>query len=119
MLVAGVLVSAVGGIVSSPTTGTAVTSPNGNGIQVTDTAITSSTQGTGQEFSVAGYEGIGFTAGDDGAGNAALSFFGGTVAAKQTITGALTTVADAPAKAVLTSIIAALVAYGLVTDGTT
>lgn len=36
-----------------------------------------------------------------------------------TITGALSTVADAPAKAVLTSIIAALVADGLATDGTT
>lgn len=35
-----------------------------------------------------------------------------------TITGALSTVADAPAKAVLTSIIAALVAAGA-TDGTT
>lgn len=48
-----------------------------------------------------------------------LAFFNGAVATKQTITGALSTVADAPAKAVLTSIIAALTAYGLVTDGTT
>jgi len=35
------------------------------------------------------------------------------------ITGALSTVADAPAKAVLTSIIAALVDYGFATNGTT
>lgn len=35
------------------------------------------------------------------------------------ITGALSTVADAPAKAVLTSIIAQLVALGAATDGTT
>jgi hypothetical protein len=35
------------------------------------------------------------------------------------ITGALSTVADAPAKAVLTSIIAALVASGQATNGTT
>lgn len=49
-----------------------------------------------------------------------LSFFGKAPAVvQQAITGALSTVADAPAKAVLTSIIHALVAYGLATDGTT
>lgn len=42
-----------------------------------------------------------------------------TDTAVQSITGALSTVSDAPAKAVLTSIIAALVAYGLATNNTT
>jgi hypothetical protein len=50
-------------------------------------------------------------------GNA--GFFGATPVARQTITGALSAVADAPAKAVLTSIIAAGVNLGLFTDGTT
>ena len=49
----------------------------------------------------------------------ALAFFGGSKVSKQTITGALSAVTDANAKAVLTSIIHALSAYGLVTDGTT
>lgn len=48
-----------------------------------------------------------------------VGFFATAPVAKQAITGALSTVADAPAKAVLTSIIAALVAYGLASDGTT
>lgn len=48
-----------------------------------------------------------------------LAFYGHGLATKQAVTGALSTVLDAPAKAVLTSIIAALVAYGLVTDSTT
>lgn len=55
-------------------------------------------------------------------GATGLAFFGGTERAQQTITGALSTVADAPAKAVLTSIIAALCAatgYTLCADGTT
>ncbi len=42
-----------------------------------------------------------------------------TQPASAPITGALSTVADAPAKAVLTSIIARLVAIGVATDGTT
>jgi hypothetical protein len=46
-------------------------------------------------------------------------FFGTAPATKQAVTGALSTVADAPAKAVLTSILAALVAYGLITNSTT
>lgn len=49
----------------------------------------------------------------------AVGFYGTTPTTVQTVTGALSTVADAPAKAVLTSIIAALAAYGLVVDGTT
>ena len=48
-----------------------------------------------------------------------VSFYGGAGAVQQAITGALSTVADPPALAVLTSIIAALVGVGLVTDGTT
>jgi hypothetical protein len=52
-----------------------------------------------------------------------LSGFGawthGAPATQPAVTGALSTVLDAPAKAVLTSIIAALVAYGLATNGTT
>jgi len=48
-----------------------------------------------------------------------LGFYGATPIAKPSITGALSTVADAPAKAVMTSIIAALVNLGLATDGTT
>ncbi len=52
-------------------------------------------------------------------GTNTVGFFGTTPATQKTVTGALSTVADAPAKAVLTSIIAALVAYGLAVDGTT
>ncbi len=48
-----------------------------------------------------------------------LGFLNTTATTKQAVTGALTTVIDAPAKAVLTSIIAALHAYGLITDSTT
>lgn len=48
-----------------------------------------------------------------------LGFFAATPTTQQAITGSLSTVIDAAAKAVLTSIIAALVAYGLATDGTT
>jgi hypothetical protein len=43
----------------------------------------------------------------------------GTTITAPTVTGALSTVADAPAKAVLTSIIAALVSNGFGTSGTT
>jgi hypothetical protein len=53
------------------------------------------------------------------AGTDTLAFYGHAGATQQAVTGALSTVADAPAKAVLTSIIAALVASGLVTSGTT
>lgn len=48
-----------------------------------------------------------------------LAFFAGSPVVKQTITGDLTAVSDVNAKAVLTSIIAALTAYGLMIDGTT
>lgn len=57
-----------------------------------------------------------------GAGGDALAFFAGTARTKQSVTGALSSVTDANAKAVLTSIIAALAAasgYNLVTDATT
>jgi hypothetical protein len=50
---------------------------------------------------------------------ASAGFFGTAPAAKQAVTGALSSVLDAPAKAVLTSIIAALAAYGLATNSTT
>lgn len=51
---------------------------------------------------------------------AGIAAFGHAVpASAASITGALSTVADAPAKAVLTSIIAALVGCGMATDGTT
>lgn len=48
-----------------------------------------------------------------------IGFYNHATAAQQSITGALSTVTDAAAKAVLTSIIAAGVATGLWTDGTT
>jgi hypothetical protein len=53
-----------------------------------------------------------------------LAFFGGSKVDKQTITGALSAIADSPAgaiatKAVITSIIDALVAYNIVVNGTT
>ena len=47
-----------------------------------------------------------------------LAFFAGSKAAKQTVSGALSAVTDPAAKAVLTSLIHALAAYGLITDGT-
>jgi hypothetical protein len=49
----------------------------------------------------------------------ALGFFGDSGASRQTITGALSTVADAAAKDVLTAIVTALNAYGFAIDGTT
>ena len=48
-----------------------------------------------------------------------LGFFNATAVAKQSVTGALSTVTDANAKAVLTSIITALSNYGLTTNSTT
>ena len=47
-----------------------------------------------------------------------LAFFGGGKVTKQSITGALSAVTDPAAKAVLTSIIAALTDYNLTTNGT-
>jgi hypothetical protein len=47
-----------------------------------------------------------------------VGFMGAAPITVPAITGSLSTVADAPAKAVLTSIITELVALGLVTDGT-
>ena len=52
-----------------------------------------------------------------GAGN--MAFFGGAAVAKPSITGALSTVTDAAAKATLTSIITALSNLGLATNSTT
>jgi hypothetical protein len=52
-------------------------------------------------------------------GMSALGFFGTAKVAQQTVTGALSAVTDTNAKAVLTSLIDALSAYGLVVDGTT
>ena len=48
-----------------------------------------------------------------------IGFFGGSPVSKETITGALSAVTDGNAKAVLTSIIAALTGYNLATNGTT
>jgi hypothetical protein len=48
-----------------------------------------------------------------------LAFFGGSKVTKKTVVGPLSAVEDASAKAVLTSLIAALAAYGLITNGTT
>lgn len=48
-----------------------------------------------------------------------LGFFATDKVVQQEVTGALSGVTDADAKAVLTSIIAALTNYGLITDGTT
>ncbi|MDE2099160.1 MAG: hypothetical protein KGL39_18035 [Patescibacteria group bacterium] len=50
--------------------------------------------------------------------NNKLSFYGHALATQQAVTGTLSAVTDANAKTVLTSIIAALVASGLVTNGT-
>lgn len=47
-----------------------------------------------------------------------LAFFGGSKVDKQTITGALSSITNAPTRAVLTSIINALTNYNLVEDGT-
>ena len=47
-----------------------------------------------------------------------LSFFGAAKTTQQTVSGALSAVTDANAKAVLTSIIDALAAYNLVVNGT-
>lgn len=54
-----------------------------------------------------------------GTSTASVAFFNGTPATKQSVTGALSTVADAAAKAVLTSIISALSSYSFVTNSTT
>ncbi len=48
-----------------------------------------------------------------------LSFFATAKVSKQEVTGALSSVTDAAAKAVLKSLIDALAAYGLIDDGTT
>lgn len=48
-----------------------------------------------------------------------LGFFNAAAVAKQSITGALSTVTDAAAKAVLTAIINALTNFGLTTNSTT
>ena len=68
--------------------------------------------GSGHEFRVNGTPYLRVTA-------TTLGFFGVAAVTKQSVTGVLSAVADANAKAVLTSIIAALVNYGLVTDKTT
>ena len=47
-----------------------------------------------------------------------LAFFGGSKVTRRTIAGALSAVSDPAAKAVLTSIIAALTGYNLAEDGT-
>lgn len=47
-----------------------------------------------------------------------LAFFGGSKVSKQTVSGPLSAVTDGAAKAVLTSLINALEAYGLIIDGT-
>ena len=47
-----------------------------------------------------------------------LAFYGGSKVTKQTVSGALSAVTDANAKAVLTSLIAALTAMNLIQDGT-
>ena len=111
------------------------------GIQMLDAAVSVNGEGWGvmDSTGVAGFTVEDSTAGptttpvvstskntlDDGVTGAAtfaasIAVFGGAPpAVAPSVTGALTTVADAPAKDVLTSIIAALVAYGLATDGTT
>ena len=48
-----------------------------------------------------------------------LSFFGGSKQSKQAVTGALSAITDGATKAVLTSLIDALAAYGLITNETT
>lgn len=50
---------------------------------------------------------------------AALSFFAAAKVAQQHVTGPLSSVTDPAAKAVLTSLIDALAAYGLIVNGTT
>ena len=48
-----------------------------------------------------------------------LSFFGGSKVSKQDVVGAISTITDSSAKAVLHSLVDALAAYGLITNGTT
>lgn len=56
---------------------------------------------------------------EQAAGTAKVGFLGASAVVRQSITGSLSTVADAPAKAVLTSIISALSTNGLATNNTT
>lgn len=81
------------------TSGTALNAPTGTTIQLQYNGVTQVT-----------------------IGNGTFALYGGAAATQPTVTGALSTVADAPAKAVLTSIIAALKAasgINAIIDGTT
>jgi len=72
----------------------------------------------GADFTLVVGHGDAIKASDNGT-DPTVGFLGANAVARQTVTGALSTVIDAAAKDVLSSIIAALVAYGLATDGTT
>jgi mannose/fructose/N-acetylgalactosamine-specific phosphotransferase system component IIC len=98
--------------------GTLTTSGTSTGDQTITGAliVTGAITGASLTTTGAGAVNIGGALNHDGS---TAGFFGTAPATKQAVTGALSTVADAPAKAVLTSIIAALVAYGLITNSTT
>lgn len=76
------------------------------------------TAGTGQEVQLGAPAGPGVRIGESG-DNIELAFFGAVPVVQQTIVGALSDVTDVAAKAVLTSIIAALAGSSLVVDTTT
>lgn len=115
------LQAAVGGALT-PTTLTTTGNADIGGTLGVDGAATFDGDLTAATIETTGNADVGGTLGVDGAAvfDAGLGVFGhaapGSAAA---ITGALSTVADAPAKAVLTSVIAAVIANGQATNGTT
>ena len=119
VLIGGSGQDSTAGVTSNPTAA-ALQEPGGASVEVSaGLAFVGSGSTTGKTAILAGMHGAVVTVSDDGAGNGALGFFNTGWVGKQTVTGSLSTVVDASAKAVLTSVIAALAAYGLVTDGTT
>lgn len=81
---------------------------------VTSTSFSIDRQGGTNAFAIFSDDGIRI-----GKSGGKVGFYGGTTATQQAITGALSAVTDANAKAVLTSIIAALTGTNLVTNTTT
>lgn len=96
----------------------AAVSPTFSGTTTVADLVVSGTLGVTGQSTLVNLAATGTTALGNAAGDT-LAFYGHAGATQQAVTGALSTVLDAPAKAVLTSIIAALVASGLVTNGTT
>lgn len=114
-----VLQPVTGTVAASLTTQAGTTATNTVKVSVDGSATAASLQispkaAAGQIVLTGGTAGIRLAINDTGIG-----FFGGSEVAKQAITGALSSVTDANAKTVLTSIKNLLVAYGLATDSTT